>query len=152
MTKEIRKLLDELKLHRPGLGFYACATRSRRSPADRAIKLRSTTIMGHVDASMAGAYREKIDDNRLRAVIEPRSPVAVSKTEGKVEFELPGVGSSHATGRVASGTTGVRGWSSAESGAEMYFKFQGKTSIAVNHFLCRWMDGTRSLESKVANA
>ena len=47
----------------------------------------------------------------------PRSQVAVSETEGKIKFELPGVGSSHATGRVASGTTGARGWSSAESGA-----------------------------------
>jgi hypothetical protein len=26
--------------------------------------------MGHVDESMAGAYRERIDDARLRAVVE----------------------------------------------------------------------------------
>ena len=51
--------------------------------------------MGHADAVMAGVYRERIEDDRLVAVTESRSQVAVSRNEEQVEFKLPGVGSSH---------------------------------------------------------
>jgi integrase len=62
------RLLDELKLKRPGLQFYALrhtfrtiADATRDFPAiDR--------IMGHADHTMGGRYRERIDDDRLQAV------------------------------------------------------------------------------------
>jgi integrase len=66
---EFGKLLRATGIARPGLGFYALrhtfqtvAEKSRDSVAVGA-------IMGHVDASMAGAYREGIDDDRLREVV-----------------------------------------------------------------------------------
>ncbi len=70
VTKETRKLLDKLGLHRPGLGFYALRHSFRTAAAEsrdfRAIDL----IMGHADNSMAGHYRERIDDTRLQAVVD----------------------------------------------------------------------------------
>lgn len=62
------RLLDALKLKRPGLQFYALrhtfrtiADETRDFPAiDR--------IMGHADHTMGGRYRERIDDSRLQAV------------------------------------------------------------------------------------
>lgn len=63
-------LLKDLGLHRNGLNFYALrhtfrtvADESRDQPAVNA-------IMGHADATMAGAYRERISDDRLLAVAE----------------------------------------------------------------------------------
>ena len=70
VTKEFRKLLDKLELHRPGLGFYTLrhvfrtiADESRDQPAVNA-------IMGHADGSMAAVYRERIADDRLKAVAD----------------------------------------------------------------------------------
>jgi len=70
ITKEFRKLLDTLKIHRPGLGFYTLrhvfrtiADESRDQPA-------VNSIMGHSDSSMAAVYRERISDERLRAVAD----------------------------------------------------------------------------------
>jgi integrase len=64
------RLLDDLKLKRPGLQFYALrhtfrtiADETRDFPAiDR--------IMGHADHTMGGRYRERIDDGRLQAVAD----------------------------------------------------------------------------------
>jgi integrase len=68
ITKEFKKLLDDTGLHKPGLGFYAIrhvfrtiADESRDQPA-------CDSIMGHSDESMAARYRERVDDDRLKAV------------------------------------------------------------------------------------
>jgi len=58
------------KIRRPGLGFYALR-HTFRTAADAtkdfpAVRL----VMGHVDASIDGTYREQIDDSRLQAVAE----------------------------------------------------------------------------------
>jgi integrase len=71
ITKEMAKILKELKLHRPGLGFYALrhtfqtvAQKTRDKDAVRA-------IMGHAEAAndMSTHYSEEpIEDDRLIAV------------------------------------------------------------------------------------
>lgn len=70
VSKEFRKLLDEKNLHRPGLGFYSLrhifATVGGESRDQPAV----SSIMGHIDESMAGVYRESISDARLQAVVD----------------------------------------------------------------------------------
>jgi len=68
VAQEFSKLLKELKLKKPGLNFYALrhtfqtiGEESRDMPAVK-------SIMGHVDESMSGAYRERISDERLKNV------------------------------------------------------------------------------------
>lgn len=65
-----RRLLKDCGIVRPGVGFYALrhvfqtiGEGSHDLPAVR-------SIMGHVDDSISGHYRERIDDGRLRAVVE----------------------------------------------------------------------------------
>jgi integrase len=63
-------LLKRLKLHREGLGFYTLR-HVFRTVADAARDpVVIDLMMGHADPSMAGHYRERIDDARLRAVTE----------------------------------------------------------------------------------
>ena len=68
VTKEFRKLLDELDLHRPGLGFYTLRHTFRTVADEARDQPACNSIMGHADESMAAVYREKISDVRLEAV------------------------------------------------------------------------------------
>jgi hypothetical protein len=62
------RLLDDLKLKRPGLQFYALR-HSFRTIADATRDFPAIDlIMGHVDHTMGGRYRERIDNERLVAV------------------------------------------------------------------------------------
>lgn len=70
VTKAFRKLLDALGLHRPGLGFYTLRHVFRTVADASGDQVAANAIMGHVDSSMAGVYRERIDDSRLRAVTD----------------------------------------------------------------------------------
>jgi integrase len=73
VSKEMAKLLKELKIHRKGVGFYALrhtfqtiAGKTRDREAVRA-------IMGHVEDAndMSAVYTEEpVDDDRLRAVTD----------------------------------------------------------------------------------
>ncbi len=65
-----RRLLTQHNLQRPGFGFatlrhvfQTMAEESKDFPAVR-------HIMGHVDDSISGHYRETVSDERLRAVVE----------------------------------------------------------------------------------
>ena len=65
-----RRMLQGEKIHQPGLGFatlrhifQTIAEGSKDFPAIR-------HIMGHVDESISGAYREGVSDERLRAVVD----------------------------------------------------------------------------------
>lgn len=67
---EFIKLLKRLELRRPRVAFYAIrhtvqtiGEGAKDNPALRC-------IMGHADSSMSAAYREEIDDARLKAVVE----------------------------------------------------------------------------------
>jgi integrase len=70
ISSEMRKLLDKLNLHRPGLGFYALRHTFETIAGGSLDQVAVNHIMGHVDSSMAGVYRERIDDERLLAVVE----------------------------------------------------------------------------------
>jgi len=65
VTKEMRKLLDKLKLHRPGLGFYALRHTFETIASESRDQVAVNHIMGHADQNMAGVYRERISDERL---------------------------------------------------------------------------------------
>ncbi len=85
VAKEFRKLVDSIdtaaakaakqrkakpaKIHRPGLGFYALRHTFETVGGAARDQVAVNHIMGHVDASMAGVYRERISDDRLQAVV-----------------------------------------------------------------------------------
>ncbi len=68
--KEFIKLLNVLKLKRAGLGFYALRHTFRTVADESGDQTAANYIMGHHDVSMAAMYRERISDERLRAVVE----------------------------------------------------------------------------------
>jgi integrase len=70
VSKEFRKLLDGLGLHRPGLGFYLLRHVFETIGGEAKDQVAVNAVMGHADASMAAEYRERISDERLRAVTE----------------------------------------------------------------------------------
>ena len=70
MSKEFSKLIRELKLHRPGLGFYALRHTFETIGGDSRDQVAVDAIMGHARDDMASVYRERIDDARLLAVVQ----------------------------------------------------------------------------------
>lgn len=68
VSKEFAKLLKELKLHRKGLGFYLLRHVFETVGGEAKDQVAVNAIMGHADASMAAVYRERISDERLKAV------------------------------------------------------------------------------------
>jgi integrase len=68
--KEMKKLLTRLKLHRPGLGFYALRHTFETIGGECRDQVAVNHIMGHADQSMAGVYRERISDERLSDVTD----------------------------------------------------------------------------------
>ena len=68
LGQEFAKLLVGLGIKRPGVSFYAIR-HTWRTIADETRDFPAIDlIMGHADNSMANAYRERIDDGRLKAV------------------------------------------------------------------------------------
>jgi hypothetical protein len=64
------ELLKALGIHHEGIGFYTLR-HVFRTVADAARDpVAIDLIMGHTDPSMGGHYRERIEDSRLRAVVE----------------------------------------------------------------------------------
>jgi integrase len=70
VSKEMAKLLAELKLSRKGLNFYALRHTFETIGGETKDQVAVSSIMGHADASMSAAYRERISDERLRAVTD----------------------------------------------------------------------------------
>ena len=67
---EFRKLLAMLKLRRDGLSFYVIRHTFATEAGATRDQVAVNAIMGHADATMAGVYRERIDDDRLTAVTD----------------------------------------------------------------------------------
>ena len=65
---EFKKLLLKLGLHRPQMGFYALRHGFETVAGETADQVAVNSIMGHVDGTMAGVYRERISDQRLEKV------------------------------------------------------------------------------------
>lgn len=72
ITKEFSKVLVELKIKRPGLGFYALRHTTETVGGGARDQVALNHIMGHAPAGsdMAAVYRERIDDVRLVAVCD----------------------------------------------------------------------------------
>ncbi len=72
VSKETAKLLAELGMSRPGLNFYALRHTFETIGGETKDQPAVSAIMGHAPAAndMASVYRERISDERLRAVTE----------------------------------------------------------------------------------
>jgi integrase len=64
------KLLKSLKLHRPGLNFYALRHTFETIAGESRDQVAVDHIMGHARDDMASVYRERISDERLKAVTD----------------------------------------------------------------------------------
>ena len=70
VTSEFAKLLKRQGFHRPSLGFYTLRHVFETIGSEAKDQIGVNAIMGHADASMAGRYRERISDERLKAVTD----------------------------------------------------------------------------------
>jgi len=69
ISHRFRHLLLDLGLHGDGLSFYTLRHVFETIAGGSRDQVAVDAIMGHVDGTMAGTYRERIDDDRLRAVV-----------------------------------------------------------------------------------
>ena len=71
LSQAFRKLLKKLDINgRRGLGFYTLRHVFETVAGEAKDQVAVDAIMGHVDPSMGAQYRERISDERLRAVVE----------------------------------------------------------------------------------
>jgi integrase len=72
ISKEMAKLLKELGLHRPGLNFYALRHTFETIAGETDRQAAVDFLMGHAPRSddMSAVYRQRISDDRLRAVTD----------------------------------------------------------------------------------
>jgi integrase len=71
VAKQFGRLLKTLSINgRKGLNFYAIRHTFETIGGESKDQVAVNAIMGHVDSSMAGVYRERISDERLRAVTD----------------------------------------------------------------------------------
>ena len=65
-----REMLIKLGIYKRGVNFYALRHTFRTIADEVRDRPAIDHIMGHTDESMAAAYRERISDDRLRAVVD----------------------------------------------------------------------------------
>lgn len=71
LSQRFAKLLKRLRINgRKRLGFYTLRHNFQTIGGDAKDPDAVAAIMGHVDSSMGAVYRERIADDRLRAVVE----------------------------------------------------------------------------------
>ncbi len=84
ITKQFRKLLNKLKLHRPGIGFYSLRHVFRTIAAGAKDLEATRCIMGHTSGRIEEGYIEQLpDDARLRAVANHVRAWLFPKEEGE---------------------------------------------------------------------
>jgi len=71
LSRKFKRLLNKLGINgRKGLGLYTLRHTFETIAGESKDQVAVDAIMGHVDSSMAGVYRERISDERLRAVVD----------------------------------------------------------------------------------
>jgi integrase len=70
LGKEFVKILDTLNLRRSRLSFYGLRHGFETVAGGSKDQVAVDAIMGHVPQGMSAHYRERIEDDRLRAVVE----------------------------------------------------------------------------------
>lgn len=70
LGQKFTKLLKRLKLHRKGVSFYALRHTFETVAGEEGDQVAVDAVMGHVPQGMGAVYRERISDDRLRAVAE----------------------------------------------------------------------------------
>ena len=71
VSNHFARLLKRLGINgRKGLGFYTLRHNFETIAGESRDQVAVNSIMGHADSSMAAAYRERISDERLQAVVE----------------------------------------------------------------------------------
>jgi integrase len=70
VSKETAKLLKELGFHRPGLNFYALRHTFETIGGEARDQVAVYHVMGHAREDMASVYRERVGDDRLKAVAD----------------------------------------------------------------------------------
>jgi integrase len=70
VSKEFSKVLRAMKMYRKGRGFYAIRHTFETIAGESRDQVAVDHIMGHSREDMASVYRERISDERLRAVVE----------------------------------------------------------------------------------
>ena len=90
VSKEVSKLLKALGLKRDGLNFYALRHTFETVGGETRDQAAVDHVMGHAREDMAGVYRERIGDDRLKAVgdhvhdwLFPPKPVKVKRAKKK---------------------------------------------------------------------
>ncbi len=68
LTSEFTKLMREHGLYVPGRSFYGLRRTFETIGGDTGDQIAVSAIMGHVDDSMSGIYRQRIEDDRLERV------------------------------------------------------------------------------------
>ena len=82
VTVAMGQLLGKLGLVRRGHTFYALRHTFETIGGESRDQVAVDAIMGHSREDMASVYRERIGDDRLRAVVGARAEVAVRKVTG----------------------------------------------------------------------
>jgi integrase len=70
VCKQFGELLKRLEMHRARVGFYTLRHTFRTVADSTRDPVACDIIMGHSDPSMAAHYRERVEDDRLRAVTD----------------------------------------------------------------------------------
>ena len=97
IAKQTAKLLRELGLKRHGVSFYALRHTFETQAGESKDQVAVDHIMGYIDSTMAGEYREEISDARLRLVVDvvhewlfPRETDADCEEPATVKFSSAG--------------------------------------------------------------
>jgi integrase len=70
VARRFRKLLDKAGLADTGLSFYRLRHTHRTVADECGDQPACAVVMGHADNTMAGNYRQRVSDDRLRAVVD----------------------------------------------------------------------------------